>query len=92
MGNLELWNNENNTLLWQSGTSDGIRLAMQQDGNLVIHGEDDVLLWASQTGGNDGAFLVVQDDGNLVIYSRNQQPLWATNTNPVQPWDDVESG
>jgi hypothetical protein len=79
-GNLELWNSYSGQLLWESGTASGARLAMQEDGNLVIYSESGKPLWASGTHDNPGAVLAVQDDGNVVIYSAEQKPLWATHT------------
>lgn len=79
-GNLELWNTEAKYLLWQSGTSGAVKLAMQEDGNFVIYAEGDKPIWASHTHGNPGAFLEVQDDGNVVIYSHELHPIWSTNT------------
>jgi hypothetical protein len=79
-GNLELWNTETQRLLWQSETADAVKLAMQEDGNLVIYAEGEKPLWAAHTHGNSGAFLAVQEDGNLVIYSRDLHPLWSSNT------------
>jgi len=79
-GNLEVWNAETKRLLWQSGTSGAVKLAMQEDGNFVIYARDDKPLWASHTHGNPGAFLAVQEDGNVVIYSREFRSLWSTGT------------
>jgi len=86
VGNLELWDDTANRLLWQSKTTGAaVGFTMQDNGNLVIYGENEVPLWASHSGGGDrGAYLVLQDDGNLVIYSRDDMPLWSTDTNPEQ--------
>lgn len=81
-GNLELWSVSDNRLLWETGTSKAVKLAMQEDGNLVVYAEGDKPLWASNTSGNPGAYLAVQDDGNVVIYSGARKPLWATGTHP----------
>jgi outer membrane protein assembly factor BamB len=79
-GNLELWNTKAKRLIWQSETVEAVKLAMQDDGNLVIYGKGDKPLWASHTDGNPGAFLAMQEDGNLVIYSRDFRPIWSTDT------------
>jgi len=81
-GNLEVWNNAERRLLWQSGTAGrgAAKLAMQPDGNLVIYDHQRQALWNSGTGGNRGAVLSVQDDGNVVIYSSDRRPLWHTAT------------
>jgi len=81
-GNLELWNSASRNLLWQSGTSgsEASKLAMQDDGNLVIYDAREKALWATGTQGNQSAYLAVQTDGNVVIYSREDRPLWQTAT------------
>lgn len=56
------------------------KLIMQGDGNLVEYGQNDQVLWASNTNGNPGAYLLAQTDGNVVIYSASNQPLWSTNS------------
>jgi hypothetical protein len=81
-GNLELWISVARSLLWQSGTKSSAvaRLAMQEDGNLVIYDKRHQPLWSSGTDGNDSAYLTVQPDGNMVIYSQDNRPLWQTAT------------
>jgi hypothetical protein len=81
-GNLELWNVPARKRLWESGTAGrgAARLAMQDDGNLVIYDEFQRPLWDSGTAGNCGAKLAVQEDGNVVIYSSDKRPLWHTGT------------
>lgn len=81
-GNLELWNSAARRLLWQSGTR-GVsvaKMAMQEDGNLVIYDRSGRPLWSSGTDGNDSAYLTLQEDGNVVIYSQDNRPLWNTAT------------
>jgi len=80
VGNLELRDTSSGSLLWQSRTSGATKLAMQEDGNLVVYAPDDKPLWASGTNGNPMATLRFQQDGNIVIYSANGESLWATNT------------
>jgi hypothetical protein len=79
VGNLELRDITSSAfVLWQSGTSGGTRLAMQEDGNLVIyHGYKP--LWASGTDGNPNATLRFSTNGNLVICSANGKLLWDAN-------------
>jgi outer membrane protein assembly factor BamB len=79
-GNLVLRNEEAGRVIWESATSGAAKLAMQEDGNLVVYAEGDKPLWSSGTFGNPGSVLAVQVDGNLVIYSRERKPLWASGT------------
>ena len=83
-GNLELWNRVARQLLWQSGSKSlrVSRLAMQEDGNLVIYDRDGMALWSSGTYGHPDAYLAVRDDGNLVICLRDNRPIWSA-TLPV---------
>ncbi|MBV9569883.1 MAG: hypothetical protein JO056_01405 [Alphaproteobacteria bacterium] len=78
-GNLELSNEANGKIVWQTGTQ-GKKMAMQEDGNLAIYGDDGACIWSSGTFGNARAFLAAQDDGNLVIYSAREKPLWESRT------------
>lgn len=57
-----------------------VRLVQQADGNLVLYGEGDAVLWATYTYGNPGAWTVMQADGNFVQYAPDNSPLWGTNT------------
>jgi len=75
-GNLVQFYNGNDGR-WDTGTSNGARLVMQGDGNLVLYTSWWSPVWASNTAGNPGAYLNVQDDGNLVVYSANNQRLWS---------------
>ncbi|MEU6394533.1 protein kinase [Streptomyces sp. NPDC046939] len=55
-----------------------VKLAMQEDGNLVAY-SDDGRRWASDTSGENYK-AVFQEDGNLVVYTADDKPVWATNT------------
>jgi hypothetical protein len=79
-GNLELRNEKAKCMVWESKTSGASKLALQEDGNLVIYAARDKPLWASNTAGNPGSILAVQADGNLVIYSKDRKPLWSSET------------
>lgn len=71
------------------------RLAMQEDGNLVLYAIDDANLpkditkasysraiWSSRTMGSLAGQCRMQNDGNLVLYISNDGPaVWATGTN-----------
>ncbi|MET3621069.1 protease pro-enzyme activation domain-containing protein [Burkholderia ambifaria] len=58
------------------------RLAMQDDGNLVLYNTTNgAAVWNSGTNGNAGAYAVFQTDGNFVIYSVSGKPLWFSSTN-----------
>lgn len=61
------------------GTGEGLYLAMQADGNLVLYRPDNTVLFATNTGGNPGAYLVLQTDGNVVVLL-GSTPLWASGT------------
>jgi hypothetical protein len=80
VGNLELRDTPSGRPIWQSDTSGATKLAMQEDGNLVVYAAGDKPLWASGTNGNPLATLRFQQDGNIVIYSATGKSLWATNT------------
>ncbi|SCX47518.1 D-mannose binding lectin, partial [Klenkia marina] len=55
------------------------RLVVQADGNLVVYGAGDRVVWASYSGGS-GARAVMQADGNLVVYGGRGEALWSTRT------------
>ncbi len=55
------------------------RLVAQSDGNVVLYGPGDQVVWNTGTGGGSDRRLVLQDDGNLVVYRSGGQALWATN-------------
>jgi hypothetical protein len=59
------------------------RVAMQNDGNLVVYDTYNRAVWASNTQhkGSPPHCLVMQDDGNLVIYDANNHATWASGTN-----------
>ena len=79
-GNLQLWNTANEGIIWESRTQ-GERLAMQADGNLVVYGPTGECVWSTGTYGNRDAFLAAHDDGNLVIYTADQRKtLWSSKT------------
>lgn len=61
-------------------SSDGRYITvMQDDGNLVVYGPGQTLLWNSGTPNNPGAYIVVQSDGNVVMYnSAGTTSLWST--------------
>jgi hypothetical protein len=77
-GNLELRDTSSAFLLWQSGTSGATKLAMQEDGNLVIY-QGYKPLWASGTDGNPNATLRFSTNGNIVICSASGKLLWDAN-------------
>lgn len=79
-GNLVLYKGKDP--LWDANTQGqgGVRLIMQDDGNLVLYRPDMQPVWSSGTQGHLGAFFQVQDDGNAVVYEPPQTPLWETRT------------
>jgi hypothetical protein len=59
-------------------------LRVQTDGNLVLYGSQQAVLWEAGTSascsGEAPCHLDMQMDGNLVLYGPEQAVLWATNT------------
>ncbi|MGW4384399.1 hypothetical protein [Kitasatospora sp. NPDC004531] len=74
----------------QSMISGATELVMQDDGNLVLHLDNDSgrrgpVLWSIGTWGNPGAYAFMQPDGNFVVYRQGGGPdtggaLWSTGT------------
>jgi hypothetical protein len=63
-----------------NGYGDGVWLANQGDGNLVLYAPNPTrAIWASGSNGRGAADLVMQNDGNLVMYA-GSQPTWASGT------------
>ena len=54
------------------------RLTMQDDGNLVLYGRGNAVLWATYTVGR-GQYAKMQNDGNFVLVGGGQ-PLFDTHT------------
>lgn len=65
----------------QSISSNGYKLVVQSDGNVVMYASGGRVRWHTRTAGHSGSRLVMQGDGNLVVYSRSGTPLWHTRTN-----------
>lgn len=58
-------------------SSNGTRfLLLQADGNLIVYGPGQRLLW--HTGASGASHLDMQPDGNLVLYRPNGQVVWLT--------------
>jgi len=55
-------------------------LTFQTDGNLVLYGPGQTVLWASNTAKKGISRLTMQSDGNLVIYGNDSKPKWASGT------------
>lgn len=55
------------------------RLAMQNDGTLVLRSAAGVL-WSSPTSGSAASVAIMQGDGNFVLYDPNAKPVWHTQT------------
>ena len=64
---------------WAPGATLGGRLVFQQNGDLVLRGGNNELLFVSGTH-DRGRRLLLQADGNLVIYDANNHPIWNTGT------------
>lgn len=56
------------------------RLEQQADGNVVVTGPQQKVLFDTKTTGNPGARSVLQKDGNFVVLSRSGRPLFDTKT------------
>jgi hypothetical protein len=80
-GNLELWQNPDLKLLWESGTTGrGEKFVMQSDGNMVIYDATRQSVWASDTFDNREAVLAVEEEGRLVIYAADlTTTLWRSD-------------
>jgi len=72
---------------WASNTNSRgappFRLALLQDGQLVLHDNGGRELWRAQHRRPVAAHpvrLIVQDDGNLVLYDAQNNPLWDSGT------------
>jgi len=81
-GNLVVYRIGNSHALWASNTVNkgGIKLIMQEDGNLVLYTANGQAVWASNTAGTGDSFARMQNDGNFVVYTQGK-PTWATGTN-----------
>ncbi|WP_250038467.1 hypothetical protein [Paractinoplanes maris] len=64
-GNLVL--QDQGRTVWQTGTDDGVKLVMQNDGHLVLYDAGNGTAWSSGTAGNPGATLILRADGTMVI-------------------------
>lgn len=56
------------------------RAAMQTDGNFVVYGPSNRVLWTTRSSGWGGDRMVLQGDGNLVLYTSGGYPLWNART------------
>ncbi|MEI6380331.1 MAG: Calx-beta domain-containing protein [Cyanobacteriota bacterium ELA615] len=77
-GALVLVNAIDGTIIWSSGTTNGVEAIMQTDGNLVVYKKHQTVVenpadvvWASGTAGNPGAYLAIDAKGDLEILSSN---------------------
>ena len=61
-------------------SSNGFRLAMRADGNLVQYGPHGAVRWQTHTSDHPGAVLVLRRSGNLVLH-QGPRVLWTTGTN-----------
>ncbi|MEU4236246.1 hypothetical protein [Actinoplanes sp. NPDC026619] len=76
-GNLVL--QDQGRTVWQTGTTTGAKLVMQNDGHLVLYDAGNANVWSSKTPGNPGAVLILRADGNMVI-ALNGRVLFQTGT------------
>ncbi len=56
-------------------------LIYQEDGNLVLYGQNKKVIWASNSNntGKPGK-AIMQNDGNFVVYNKDEKPVWASET------------
>jgi hypothetical protein len=68
-GNLVL--QDQGRTVWQTGTTSGVKLVMQNDGHLVLYDAGNGTAWSSRTAGNPGAVLILRaaarDPGSSVL-------------------------
>ncbi|MBC7390108.1 MAG: matrixin family metalloprotease, partial [Opitutaceae bacterium] len=57
-----------------------LKLALQNDGNLVLYKSSTIALWNSRTNGKPITQLVMEKNGNLVMYDNNNRNYWQTWT------------
>lgn len=62
-----------------SMSKDGVRLDMQEDGNLVLYEPGGAPIWQTNTRGQ-GLNVVMRDDGNLVMRDSAGAQVWASNS------------
>jgi hypothetical protein len=60
-------------------STDRLRLALQNDGDLVLRDEDDTVVWSTDTHVPD-SHAVFQADGNFALYSSDDETLWSSQT------------
>ncbi|GIF18170.1 hypothetical protein Ate02nite_09000 [Paractinoplanes tereljensis] len=76
-GNLVL--TDQGRTVWQTGTTTGVKLVMQNDGHLVLYDAANAGVFSSHTENNPGAVLILRADGNMVI-ALNGRTLFQTRT------------
>ena len=71
-----------NVSIWETKTiyNNVDFLYFDPNGNLVLFGKDESIIWAAGIG-LDATKLIMQDDGNLVLYKDDDQSVWSTGTN-----------
>jgi cytochrome c peroxidase len=81
-GNLVLREQSSGDALWSSKTNgtNGTRLSMQTDGNLVLYTSSNAAVWASGTNGTGATSFTIQNDGNAVIRTSSGTSVWSTGT------------
>ncbi|BAL91265.1 hypothetical protein AMIS_60450 [Actinoplanes missouriensis 431] len=66
--------------VWDSATTNGVRLINQRDGNLVLRRADGLAVWASGTHTKGPSTLQMQDDGHVVLYDDSDGSVtWNSN-------------
>lgn len=59
---------------------DNVRLSMQDDGNLVLYGKDDKVIWATNTQGTESNAMEILNDGSLIVFEQNSGKIWWSST------------
>jgi hypothetical protein len=62
------------------------RLALEEDGNLIVYSPDNKMLWTSGIGSYPPSALMIHDSGRLVVMSVKGTIPWSSKY-PPQRWD-----
>jgi hypothetical protein len=70
------------------------RLALQENGNLVVYSPDETLLWTSGVGRYPPSALMIHDAGRLVVMSVKGTIPWSSGYPPARwdGWNNVTDG
>ena len=64
-------------ILWESNTIEtGNSLIMQNDGNLILFGFQNEVIFQTYTASSKGEYFTIENDGNMVVYDFNNKIIW----------------